>query len=55
MAPRMRHSPFDMGDEIETNATLRGSAASGAKRSCGRSNEVVVIRLNCPSRRLHAR
>ena len=48
-APRIRHSPFAIGEESDTNATLRGSAASSAKRSCGRSNEVVVSRLNWPS------
>ena len=31
MAPRIRHSPFVIGDDSDTNATLRGSAASGER------------------------
>src|SRR5689334_16932485 len=49
IAPRARHSPLAIGADSDTNATLRGIDASAPKRSCGRSNDVVVIRLNCPS------
>ena len=28
---------------------LRGNTASGENSSCGRSNDVVVSRLNCPA------
>src|SRR5262245_36980489 len=45
--PRTIHSPSAVGATSDTYATPCGVLALIEKRSCGRSNEVVVSRLIC--------
>ena len=48
IAPRIAQSPPPVGAASERYATPRGTRPSAVNRSCGRSNDVLVSRLNCP-------